>query len=154
MLRRAVGDVRLTAGDIILFRMNLFPVPNGQIHGLNGWLTEYIPPNTEVVGVRFIDPDGNTILPRQPGIASDDCGRTCNGFNSVPSSGGTRNLDDGSIAQLYADTGIFYSTDARTERSLRARQHSPHGPAPRACASLHPAAALWCARSARAPRAP
>ncbi|HJL06331.1 MAG TPA: MopE-related protein [Polyangiaceae bacterium LLY-WYZ-15_(1-7)] len=112
----AVGDVRLTAGDIILFRMNLFPVPNGQIHGLNGWLTEYIPPNTEVVGVRFIDPDGNTILPRQPGIASDDCGRTCNGFNSVPSSGGTRNLDDGSIAQLYADTGIFYSTDARTER--------------------------------------
>ena len=110
-------DVRIAVGDIILFRFNFFPVPNGQIHGLNGWLTEYIPPNTEVVGVRFIDAQDRTIEPRFPGIATDGCGRPCNGFNSVPSSTGPRNLDDGSIAQLYADTGVFYTTDARTNRT-------------------------------------
>jgi hypothetical protein len=110
-------DVRLAVGDVILFRFNFFPVPNGQIHGLNGWLTEYIPPNTQVVGVRLIDDAGNTILPRYPGIATDGCGGACNGFNSVPSSTGNRNLDDGSIAQLYADTGVFYSVDARTRRN-------------------------------------
>jgi hypothetical protein len=110
-------DVRISAGDIILFRFSFFPVPDGQIHGLNGWLTEYIPPNTQVVGVRIIDDAGNTILPRYPGIATDGCGGTCGGFNAVPSSTGNRNLPDGSIAQLYADTGVFYSIDLDTRRN-------------------------------------
>ena len=110
-------DVRLAAGDVILFRFNMFPVPNAQIHGLNGWLTEYLPANTEVVGVRLIDANGETVRPNYPGLAIDSCGRSCNGFNSVPSSSGPRNLDDGSMAQLYADTGVFYTTDARLGRS-------------------------------------
>ncbi len=110
-------DVRVGVGDIILFRMNVFPVPNGQIHGLNGWINEYVPPNTEVVGLRFIDDQGYTIEPNVPGIATNGCGRTCNRFDSVPSMGGTTNLDDGAIAQLYADTGIFYATDSRLARN-------------------------------------
>jgi von Willebrand factor type A domain/Putative metal-binding motif len=110
-------DVKLAPGDVISFRFNYTPVPDKIVHGLQGYLTEYVPPNTEVVGVRFIDGTGLTIVPDYPGIAVNDCGRTCNGFNSMPSSTGTRNLDDGSISQLYADTGVFFSTDARTQRN-------------------------------------
>ncbi len=116
-------DVRLAAGDIISFRFYFFPVPDNQIHGINGWLTEYIPPNTEVVGVRIVDENGVTIQPNYPGLAGDDCGGGCNGFDDVPCSagvtgcvGGERDLDDGSIAQVYADTGIFYATASTVAR--------------------------------------
>src|SRR5262245_19471577 len=105
-------DVKVGAGDVILFRFNYFPVPDKVIHGLQGYLTEFVPPNTQVVGVRIIDANGLTIPPRLSGIADDGCARTCNKFNSVPSSGGARDLDDGSMSQLYADTGIFYGTAA------------------------------------------
>jgi len=101
-------DVRLAPGDIILFQFNYYPVPDKIVRGLQGYLTEYVPPNTEIVGIRFIDDNDNTVLPRYPGLATDGCARTCNQFNSVPCDSalafcpgsGTRNLDDGSIAQL------------------------------------------------------
>src|SRR5512134_2855289 len=36
-------------GDILTFRMTFTPVPNGgRLHGLAGYLTEYVPPGTEV----------------------------------------------------------------------------------------------------------
>jgi hypothetical protein len=100
-------DVKVAAGDVILFRFKYFPVPDKVIHGLQGYLTEFVPPNTTVVGVRMIDANGLTIAPRLSGLANDGCARTCNKFNSVPAAGGARNLDDGSISQVYADTGIF-----------------------------------------------
>src|SRR5262245_13568936 len=42
------SEVRLSVGDVILFKFKYAPVPDGQIHGIGGWLTEYIPPNTQV----------------------------------------------------------------------------------------------------------
>jgi len=112
-------DVKVGAGDIITFRFKYFPVPDKEIRGLQGYLTEMVPPNTQVVGVRIIDANGLTITPRFPGLADDGCARPCNKFNSVPTSmaGGTRNLDDGSISQVYADTGIFYATAATLARN-------------------------------------
>ncbi|MBX3250310.1 MAG: VWA domain-containing protein [Myxococcales bacterium] len=136
-------DVRVSPGDVILFRFNFFPVPGGQIHGLNGWLTEYVPANTEVVGVRIIDDRGNTILPRFPGLATDACGTPCNNYPSVPTAGGTRTLSNGSIAQLYADTGIFYTTDPRLSRQpatsfLTFRNGILMSPAPRYVGDMAP----------------
>ncbi len=111
-------DVKLAPGDIISFKFEASPVPLLGIRGLAGYLTEYIPGNTEVVGMRITDANGITIRPRLPGMAEDSCGASCNGFNSVPCSGGTCNLADGSIAQVYADTGVFYATAAALTRHL------------------------------------
>ena len=105
-------DVNVGPGDVIFFRFNYYPVPDKIIRGLNTYLTEYIPSNTQVVGVRILDENGLARTPFYPGIAMDDCGGSCNNFNSVPSSAGTRNLDNGTIAQLYADTGVFYAPRA------------------------------------------
>ena len=39
----------LRPGDIISFRITFTPVPNGRIYGGGGYITEYVPPGTEVV---------------------------------------------------------------------------------------------------------
>jgi hypothetical protein len=125
------SDVRIAAGDVILFRMSYFPLPDQQIRGLAGYLTEYLPNNTELVGIRFTDANGLTIRPNYPGLANDGCARSCGGFNAVPCTtgagvggadfplcaGGTRNLADGTISGLYGDTGFFYATDAALARN-------------------------------------
>lgn len=111
------SDVRLAVGDVILFRFRYMPAPDQQLGGMNGYLTEYIPPNLQVVGVRLIDEQGETVVPNLPGYAVDGCGRGCDGYTAVPCASGTCDLDDGSIAQLYADTGVFYSTDPATARA-------------------------------------
>ena len=110
------SDVRLAVGDVILFRFRYMPAPDQQLGGMNGYLTEYVPPNLQVVGVRLMDENGETVVPNLPGYAVNGCGRGCDGYTAVPCASGTCDLDDGSIAQLYADTGIFYSTDPRTAR--------------------------------------
>jgi hypothetical protein len=115
----AGSDVRVAVGDIILFRFAFTPVPDKINRGLQGYLTEYLPPNTELVGVRITDATGNTIEPRYPGVAVDGCigGSVCNTFNSLPCATGTCSFATGSIAQVHADTGVFYGADARLVRS-------------------------------------
>lgn len=104
------SDVRIAVGDIILFRFAFAPVPDAALHGQAGYLTEYVPSGTEVVGARIIDANGVTIKPSYPGLARDGCG------NNNLCNYGSAQLPDGSLAQLVADTGIFFSTDARTAR--------------------------------------
>ena len=77
-------DVKVAAGDIILFRIHFVSVPDNDLRGIQGYLTEYVPANTEVVGVRLIDEQGRTIRPRLPGLAPDDCGGSCDDFSSLP----------------------------------------------------------------------
>ncbi|HUH04698.1 MAG TPA: MopE-related protein [Kofleriaceae bacterium] len=123
------SDVNISVGDIILFRFAFSPVPDQRNRSMQAWLTEYIPPGTELVGARIIDEDGLTILPRYPGLAIDGCagGALCNSYDNVPctngvGSGGTlcsgnvRDLAGGSIAQVHADTGIFWSNSGLTAR--------------------------------------
>ncbi|MFH2009938.1 MAG: hypothetical protein ABI333_25305, partial [bacterium] len=105
-------DVNVGPGDIILFQMTLTAVPDNSIHGVQSYLTDFIPANTEVVGIRLIDSSGMTLPPNVPGLAPDDCGQNCNSYNAVPCASGTCDLDDGSLAQLYGDTGMFYTTSA------------------------------------------
>src|SRR5688500_5268223 len=116
-------DVRVAVGDVILFRLNYFAMPDRVARGVAGYLTEFIPANTEVVGVRLIDANGRTVRPNYPGLSLDGCGGGgCGGFTALPCSagagcvGGVRNAGNGSVAQVYADTGIFYSTSPLTAR--------------------------------------
>lgn len=102
-------DTAVRPGDVLTFVVHFTPVPNGGIRGLGGYVTVYIPRNTEVVGARIVDGAGNTVAPHRGGFASDGLGpRGANNYTSP--------LVEGSLSQLYADTGIFYSTDARTTR--------------------------------------
>ena len=58
-------------GDILTFIIQFTPVPNGAYRGLGGYITDYIPPNTEVVGARIVDRSGNTVSPHRGGLSCD-----------------------------------------------------------------------------------
>src|SRR5687767_4647051 len=60
-------DVRVASGDIILFTFNYTGVPDKITRGLAGYLTEFIPNNTEIVGIRIVDGNGLTVRPNYPG---------------------------------------------------------------------------------------
>lgn len=110
----AVGNTLAKVGDILTFTIQFTPVPNGAYRGMGGYITDYIPPNTEVVGARIVDRDGHTVSPHRGGLA-------CDGYGPRGANWDTVTLVDGSMTQLYADTGIFYSDDPRTARS----SHNP-----------------------------
>ena len=67
------SDVRIAVGDIILFRFAFAAVPDKALHGQMAYLTEYVPAGTDVVGVRILDENGETIEPFFPGQARDGC---------------------------------------------------------------------------------
>src|SRR5690606_25154456 len=110
-------DVRIAVGDVILFRFRYMPIAEGQLGGLNGWLTEYVPPNLQVVGVRLMDEEGLTVTPNLPGLAEDGTGVMPNSWSGITCVGATCPVADGGISQLYGDTGVFFSTDPRTART-------------------------------------
>lgn len=104
-------DTVLQVGDIITFIFQFTPVPNNATRGAGGYITEYVPPNTEVVGARIIDRDGNTVAPHRGPQMDEGWGPRGNrNYGSV-------GLQPGSMSQVYADTGIFFSTDPRTVRN-------------------------------------
>jgi len=109
-----VVDPELTAlrpGDIISFRITFTPVPNGRVYGGGGYITEYVPPGTEVVGVRLVNGAGETVAPRRAGPMASGWGSR--GDNDWAGAG----HEEGTIAQVYCDTGIFFSTDPRTAQN-------------------------------------
>ncbi|MFZ5468288.1 MAG: MYXO-CTERM sorting domain-containing protein [Myxococcota bacterium] len=107
-------DTVTKVGDVLTFVIQFTPVPNGAYRGLGGYITDYIPGNTEVVGARIIDRNGNTVSPHRGGLAADGVGpRGPSNYATLP--GGTTGTN-GSMSQLYADTGVFFSTDPRTSR--------------------------------------
>ncbi|HRI69959.1 MAG TPA: hypothetical protein PK156_37275, partial [Polyangium sp.] len=105
-------DTKAKVGDVLTYIIQFTPVPNNASRGAGGYITEYVPPNTEVVGARIIDKNGKTIAPKRGPQMDDGWGPRGrhNGFDGL-------GLEQGSLAQVYADTGIFYSTDPRTARS-------------------------------------
>jgi len=97
--------------------------------GMQTYLTEYVPPNTEVVGVRIIDGSGRTIEPRYPGLAYDGCNTSgsCNNFANLPCNAGADNcaFAGGSIAQVHADTGVFFCNDTRCQSVTNSTTKAP-----------------------------
>src|SRR3972149_6485827 len=64
-------DTTVMPGDILTFIIRFTPVPNLATRGLGGYITDYIPRNTEVVGARLVDANGNTLPPHRGGLAQD-----------------------------------------------------------------------------------
>jgi len=106
-------------GDVLTFTAAFTPVPNGGVRGLGGYVTVYIPRNTEVVSARFIDSMGRTIRPRRGGLGAEGTGPrgsvTLDARTGLPDV--TTTMNAGTMSQLHADTGIFFSTDPRTARA-------------------------------------
>lgn len=105
----ASSNVKYAIGDILTFRIAFTPVPNNATRGLGGYITEYVPANTEVVGARLVDRFGMTVPPHRGGYGSIGWGPRGAGGYKAP-------LTEGGMSSLYADTGVFYSTDPRTAR--------------------------------------
>jgi uncharacterized repeat protein (TIGR01451 family) len=130
LLGRASGSAPgLAVGDIVSYIIQFTPVNNGADIGVAGYITDYIPPGTEVVDAAIVTKDaaGNytNIPPSFPGGIDDGWGRGQNNFlapfnlNTYDATGrcaaaGFTNNCNARLSQLHADTGIFYSTDPRT----------------------------------------
>ena len=61
-------DTKARVGDVLTFVTELTPVANNATQGGGGYLTEYVPPNTQVVGARLLDEDGKVVPPRRGGL--------------------------------------------------------------------------------------
>ena len=128
--RAGSGSPGFHVGDTLQAIIRFSPVPNGANIGPNGWVTFYVPPNTQVVGASFVEPDGNggfmTITPDSPAAIDDGWGSQANGsFDDAVIPAGTLDpagtvpftaYPEGSLGQVYGDVGIFYSNDARTAK--------------------------------------
>jgi hypothetical protein len=111
------STLRIAVGDIILVRFKITPLPDSRLRGTQSYLTVYVPGGAEFVGARFLDAVGNSIAPNPPGLAIDGCsgGADCNSFLNLACNAGVDDCDfpSGGISQVYGDTGIFFSDDAR-----------------------------------------
>ena len=121
-------------GDVITYIIQFTPVRNSANTGVAGYITDYIPPGTEVVGASFVQKDssGNfvSIAPALPGGIDSGWGNQGQKTFLASSPFGTNAYDptgrcassappftnncNARLTELHADTGIFYSTDART----------------------------------------
>lgn len=119
------GGAGLRVGDVLTYVIESVPAPNGASLGSAGYITDYIPPGLEVVGAAIVDriPDPSKIggydyiseSAPLPGQMEDGFGRRGSNYAATaPPPAGT--LSDGVIAHVTQDTGIFYSTDSRTQR--------------------------------------
>jgi uncharacterized repeat protein (TIGR01451 family) len=136
--RAASGTPGFVVGDTINYIIEFTPVSNSAAIGAGGYITDYIPTGTEVVGAWMVQPGGTSgytpIAPDLPGPMSNGWGASAGqqafdtdwsslaALNAVGNTtkaacvaaGYTLANCNGSLAQIYADTGIFYSTDSRT----------------------------------------
>ena len=124
------GTAGLQQGDLVSYIIQFSPVANGNVAvGGGGYVTDYIPAGSQVVGASIVQPDGNgnyiNVAPELPGTISNGWGprgqQTFNPFwtttdaATLTACSGVLTNCNGSLAQIYADTGIFFSTDARTQ---------------------------------------
>jgi large repetitive protein len=136
--RAATGTPGFVVGDTINYIIEFTPVSNSATIGAGGYITDYIPTGTEVVGAWMVQPGGTSgytpIAPDLPGPMSNGWGASAGqrAFDTdwsnlavlnaagnttkaaCVAAGYTLASCNGSLAQIYADTGIFYSTNSRT----------------------------------------
>jgi uncharacterized repeat protein (TIGR01451 family) len=128
--RAIAGAAGLQVGDTVTYYIQFSPVGNGAITGVAGYITDYIPAGVEVVDAAIVTKDaaGNftNIAPSLPGGIDTGWGNrgqrtylapfnvaTYDATGRCTTAGFTNNCD-GRLTELHADTGIFFSTDART----------------------------------------
>lgn len=129
--RAAGGSNLVQAGDVLGIVLKSTPGP-GTLTGVGGYMTFYIPPGTQVVGADYVRPDssggyvsipikGQSIIAIGDGSIGSKTTSQLVGLTLGPNINGvtaqavdSTGLHNGTIAGVYADTGIFYSTDSRT----------------------------------------
>ncbi len=133
--RAASGTPGLRIGDTVSYLIQFTPVSNGgAVTGAAGYITDYIPAGTQVIDAAIVQPNDSggysSVSPDLPGstdngfvtrntylagpfttVAYDTTGLCQAG---VTAGNFATNQCNGSIAQQYADTGIFFSSDPRT----------------------------------------
>lgn len=128
--RLLAGQAGLQQGDVINYIIQFATIANGATVGAGGYVTDYIPAGTEVVGAWFVQPSGSDYIHIAPGQAStmpDGWGLRGQGaFNAnwattdaatataCANAGQTLANCTARLSEVYADTGIFFSTDPRT----------------------------------------
>ena len=83
--RANAGKPGLVSGDIISYIIRFTPVANGANIGVAGYITDYIPPGTQVIGASMVVPSGSTfvdVAPSLPGSIDDGWGRGQNTFTA------------------------------------------------------------------------
>lgn len=118
-------------GDTISYIIQFTPIANTTTIGAGGYITDYIPSGTQVTGAWFVQPDGSggfyQTSPPDPAQMADGFGAGGAGgyvanwtsdpytISTCTAAALTLATCTGNLAQLYADTGIFYSTNSRTQ---------------------------------------
>jgi uncharacterized repeat protein (TIGR01451 family) len=127
------GTPGLFVGDLVSYIIEFTPVPNSAFIGAGGYITDYIPAGTQVVGAWFVEPDGagdfRQTSPPNPALMAPGWGRRgqatySTSWSNLPidastvstctAAGYNMTNCNGRLSEVYADTGIFYSTDPRT----------------------------------------
>ncbi len=131
LARAGSGSPGLRSGDVVSYLIQFSPIRNGANTGVAGYITDYIPPGTEVIDAAIVTKDGAgnfyNIPPSFPG--GIDFGWGNQGPNNFQGLFSTNAYDttlrcstptvftnncNARMTELYADTGIFFSTDPRT----------------------------------------
>ncbi|MBI3609787.1 MAG: DUF11 domain-containing protein, partial [Nitrospirae bacterium] len=126
--RAGSGMPGLQVGDTISYIIQFTPINNGSDTGVAGYITDYIPTGVDVIGASFVAKSGSSfydISPALPNGAYSGWGtRTPTylapfnvaGYDPTGrcAAGGYTNNCRSRMSELYADTGIFFSTDSRT----------------------------------------
>ncbi|MGB4117816.1 MAG: hypothetical protein WBK51_14855 [Polaromonas sp.] len=142
--RAQSGSAGFLVGDSIEYIVQFSPVANGanSTYGANGYITDYIPAGVEVVQASFVTLSGydangdavyNNVAPNLPGLmptgwganpatyaassGNFNLGSTYDSSGLCTAAGFATNICRSRLSEMYADTGIFYSTDARTAQS-------------------------------------
>jgi uncharacterized repeat protein (TIGR01451 family) len=127
-------------GDTVTYIIQFSPIANNAAVGANGYITDYIPPGTQVIGASYVNKSGTvlvagdtydnyvTVSPSLPGGMPAGWGGSNGNTYTAPfnvnaydttgrcaSAGIAAGACNGRLSDLYADTGIFYSTDPRTQ---------------------------------------
>jgi len=129
--RFAENEPLIQAEDEIGLIFKSTPGP-GTTYGAGGYFTFYIPPGTQVIGVDYGRPNGTggyTVLPIKPpaemslgaGSVSSSSTTALTGLTLGPNINGqtattvtSSGVHRGTLAGVYGDTGVFYSTDPAT----------------------------------------
>lgn len=127
--RAGSGTPGFRVGDSISYIVQFTPIANGATIGAAGYVTDYIPPGTEVIDASFVQQVGaGTYVAISPSLPGGIDNGWAGGQNTYAAPFNTPAYDstglcstyartnncNGSVAQQYADTGIFFSTDSRT----------------------------------------
>jgi uncharacterized repeat protein (TIGR01451 family) len=142
--RALSGAAGFQVGDTVEYIIQFSPIANGanSTYGANGYITDYIPAGTQAVQASFVtlsgydsngDPVFANVAPALSGLmptgwganprnfaassAAFNSGSTYDSTGACTASGFAGNNCRSRLSEMYADVGIFYSTDARTAQN-------------------------------------